>query len=77
MKTMKIDVISQNYIGTLEIEVNKEDFSLFSVYTKNHLLGHAHPIRANNVIRWYSPEISDKELLEQIGEWIEYLYLLN
>ena len=77
MNQIRIDVISQNYIGLLEIEATFKDLSLFTVYINETILGHAKPMKNMGEIKWYSYQIRDKELLGQIGDWIEYLYPLK
>ena len=77
MDQMRIDVMTQNYNGSLIIEAVKKDLSLFSIYREKTLIGHLQPLKTHSTIHWYSYNINDKELLEQIGEWIEYLYVLN
>lgn len=77
MKTIEIEVVSQHYIGPLAVKPVKEDYSLFSVYLKDQFLGRMQPIKKQDLIVWYSSEITDRELVDQIGEWIEASYPLN
>lgn len=77
MKAIEIEVMSQHYMGLLTVEPVYEDYSLFSVYLKKNLLGRLQPIRKQDLISWYSHELTDRELITQIGEWIEYHYPLT
>ena len=77
MNAIEIEVMSQHYIGTLLVKPIYEDFSLFSVYHKEELLGRAQPVKKQDTVLWYSHEINDKELLNQIGEWIEHHFPLS
>lgn len=77
MNAIEIEVMSQHYIGPLLVKPVYEDFSLFSVYLKEELLGRAQPVKKQDAVLWYSHEINDKELLDQIGEWIEHHYPLS
>lgn len=77
MKAIEIEVMSQHYMGLLTVEPVYEDYSLFSVYLKKSLLGRLQPIKQQDLISWYSHEMTDRELITQIGEWIEYHYPLT
>lgn len=77
MKTVEIEVMTQHYMGALTVEPIAEDYSLFSVYLNNDLLGRVQPVQNNNDVVWYSKQITDKELLAQVGEWIEHHYHLT
>lgn len=77
MNAVEIEVMSQNYIGPLTVKPLYNDYSLFSVYMKGELLGRAQPVKKLDEVCWYSHEINDKELLEQIGEWIEHHFHLT
>ena len=77
MNAIKIEVMSQHYMGPLTVEPVYKDNSLFSVYLNEELLGRAQPVKKQDKIQWYSHQIKDKELLEQIGEWIEHLFPLT
>lgn len=77
MNAIEIEVMTQHYMGPLLIEPVYEDFSLFSVYMKEALLGRAQPVKKEDEVHWYSHEINDKELLSQVGEWIEHHYPLS
>ena len=77
MNTIEIEVMSQHYVGPLLVEPVKEDYSQFSVYLNNEFLGRAQPVRKLNEVLWYSHEITDKEMLRQIGEWIAFYYPLT
>lgn len=77
MKTVEIEVMTQHYMGALVVEPVAEDYSLFSVYLNNDLLGRVQPVHKNNNVVWHSKQITDKELLNQVGEWIEHHYHLS
>jgi hypothetical protein len=77
MNAIIIEVITQHYIGQLSIEPVYEDYSLFSVYHKTELLGRVQPVKKEDQVVWYSHQINDKELLEQVGEWIEHHFPLT
>lgn len=77
MKAIEIEVMSQHYMGLLTVEPVYEDYSLFSVYLKKNLLGRLQPVKKQDLIAWYSHEMTDRELIAQIGEWIEYHYPLT
>lgn len=77
MSAIEIEVMSQHYMGSLTVEPVYEDNSLFSVYMKDELLGRTQPVKVKNELRWYSHEINDKELLDQIGEWIAHHFTLT
>lgn len=77
MNAIKIEVMSQHYMGPLTVEPVYDDNSLFSVYLDEELLGHAQPVKKQDQVLWYSHQINDKELLEQIGEWIAHLFPLT
>jgi len=77
MNAIEIEVMSQHYIGLLLVKPVYEDYSLFSVYIKDEFLGRAQPVKKQGIVLWYSHEITDKELLSQIGEWIEHHYTLS
>jgi hypothetical protein len=77
MNEIEIEVVSQHYIGKLLIKPMFENHSLFSVYIGRELLGRMKPIKKQLEILWYSPEINDHELRDQIGEWIEHSYTLT
>jgi len=76
MNTIEIEVTTINYMGKLTVEPLKNDFSLFAIYLDSQVLGTVHPIKKNHQTIWYSHQITDKELLEQIGEWIDFHYVL-
>ncbi len=69
--------MSRHYVGPLLVEPTKEDYSQFSVYLNHEFLGRAQPVKKENEVLWYSHEITDKELLRQIGEWIVFHYPLT
>jgi len=77
MKAIEIEVMSLHYVGPLLVEPAKEDYSQFSVYLNNEFLGRTQPVKKENEILWYSHEITDKELLRQIGDWISFYYPLT
>jgi hypothetical protein len=77
MRAIEIEVMSKHYTGQLLIESADKDNSLFVIYLGENILGKAQPVRIQNDTRWYSHEITDKELLDQIGEWIEFHYSLT
>lgn len=77
MSAIEIEVMSQHYVGPLLVKPFGESNSQFLVYLQHELLGRVHPLRVNEQIHWYSHEITDKELVNQIGEWIEYHYPLS
>jgi hypothetical protein len=77
MKAIEIEVMSRHYTGPLMVEPVYEDYSLFSVYLKNELIGRLQPIKKQDLIIWYSHELTDKELIDQIGEWIGYHFPLT
>jgi hypothetical protein len=77
MKTIEIEVMCQHYMGALLIEPVYEDFSLFSVYHKHEFLGHIQPVKKLYTVKWYSHEITDKELVAQAGEWAAYHFPLT
>jgi len=76
MKSIEVEVMSQHYVGKVKIEPVGTDCSLFKIFLKEEFLGRAQPFNKQGDILWYSPEITDKELLLQIGEWIEFHYPL-
>lgn len=77
MNAIKIEVMSQHYMGPLTVEPVYKDNSLFSVYLEQELIGRVQPVKKTGQLLWYSHQIKDKELLEQIGEWIEHLFPLT
>jgi len=77
MKAVKIEVMTVHYMGPLVVEQVAEDNSLFSVYMEGSLLGRVQPVQKINNILWYSKQITDKDLLGQIGEWIEHHFPLT
>jgi len=77
MNAIDIEVMTQHYMGLLRVVPVYEDNSLFSVYLQQQLLGRAQPVKVAQELKWYSHEITDKELLEQVGEWIAYHYPLS
>jgi hypothetical protein len=77
MKTIEIEVMCQHYMGALQIEPVYEDFSLFSVYHQHEFLGHIQPVKKQDTVKWYSHEITDKELVAQAGEWAAYHFPLT
>lgn len=77
MNAIKIEVMSQHYIGPLTIESVYNDNSLFCIYLNNELLGRAQPVKKQDKVMWYSHQINDKELLAQIGDWIEHHFPLT
>jgi len=74
MNAIEVEVISQHYIGTIRIEPVKKNPSLFYIHLDQGYLGRAQAFKNHGQIMWYSHEITDKELLTQIGEWIEYSF---
>jgi len=74
---IEIEVMCQHYIGTLQIEPVYDDHSLFSVYLKHEFLGYIQPVKSQDTVRWYSHEITDKEMVSQVGEWAEYHFPLT
>ena len=64
-------------MGPLTVQPVYEDYSLFSVFLKDELLGRAQPVKKQDQVLWYSHQIKDKELLEQVGEWIEHHFPLT
>jgi len=77
MEPIEIEVMSLHYTGTLSVVPVKEDNSVFAVYINGEPLGTAHPVKVRAEVRWYSHQIKDKELLNQIGEWIEFHFPLT
>jgi len=77
MKTIEIDVMCQHYMGALQIEPVYEDHSLFSVYLKHEFLGHIQPVKKQDSVKWYSHEITDRELVAQAGEWAAHYFPLT
>jgi len=77
MNAIEIEVMSQHYMGKLIVKPIYKDNSLFSVYLKEEMIGRVQPVQKNNEICWYSHEINDKELLDQIGEWIAHHFHLT
>jgi len=74
MNSFEIEVMSQHYMGSLSIVSVSSDHTLFAVYLQGEILGLVKPIRSYPSIGWYSHEITDNELLKQIGDWIDYYY---
>ena len=77
MSAIEIEVMSHHYAGPLLVEPHGENNSQFLVYLNKQLLGRVQPLRVNDEVRWYSHEITDKELLNEVGDWIEYHYPLS
>ena len=71
---MEVEVMSQHYMGPLWIEQAQNNHMLFYVYINNGFLGRIFSFNRRECRNWYSPDITDKELILQINEWIEYLY---
>jgi len=76
MKSIEVEVMTQHYMGSVRIERKEENDLLFYIYIKNGFLGRLLSIINHKKRLWYSPEINDKELKLQIGEWIEHSYTL-
>jgi hypothetical protein len=74
MDRIEAEVISQHYAGPIQIEPAGQNDHLFYVHTTHSYLGRLCPFHNKKQIVWYSPDITDKELLCQIGEWIECSY---
>ena len=74
MNSFEIEVMSQHYMGSLSIESVSSDHTLFAVYLQGEILGLVKPIRNQHSAGWYSYEITDNELLKQIGDWIDFYY---
>jgi len=71
MKAIQIEIVSPHFIGRLAIEPAEADHSLFFVYRDKVFIGHVQPIKTDQGgVVWYSKEITDKELLADIGDWI-------
>ena len=77
MEIIEIEVTSLHYTGKLQIESVDKNYSLFSVYLNDEFLGHIQPVKIKEDIQWYCHEITDKELLAQIGEWAEFHFPLT
>jgi len=74
MNSFEIEVMSQHYMGSLSVESVSSNHSLFAVYLQREIIGLIKPIRNPQSAGWYSHEITDNELLKQIGDWIDYYY---
>ena len=72
MESIEIEVMTQHYIGFLSVEPIDHKKSVFKVSVNNNIIGRVQHIRKHNDIIWYSHEITDKELVEQIGEWLNH-----
>ncbi|WP_158799228.1 hypothetical protein [Pedobacter sp. L105] len=77
MNTLEIEVMTLNYMGKLTVEPLNNEFSIFAVYLDRQLLGLVHPAKKQHQTAWYSQQITDKELLEQIGNWLEFHFVLG
>lgn len=75
--TVEIEVMSQHYMGSLLIEPASANHSMFAVFLGGKLLGRVQPFKRQQETLWYSHEITDNELLNQIGEWISHHYILT
>jgi hypothetical protein len=71
---MEVEVMTRHYMGRLLIEQAEKKQNLFYVSADNGFVGRVRLLRKQDHLKWFSPDITDKELLEQIGEWIEYTY---
>jgi len=74
MNSFEIEVMSQHYMGSLSVESVSSDHKLFAVYLHREIIGLVKPIKNPRSTGWYSHEITDNELLKQIGDWIDYYY---
>lgn len=77
MDAIEIEVMSQHYAGPLVVQPIGKTNSQFLVYLNQQLLGRIQPVRVNDQTHWYSHEITDKELVNDIGEWIAYTFPLT
>lgn len=71
---IEVEVMCLHYIGTLQIEPLNKEFSLFSIYIDRRFIGHIQSVQCEGETRWYSHQITDKELVSQAGEWAAHYF---
>ena len=74
MKRTEAQVLSNNHIGQVFIDQSDQNKKLFYISIEKGFLGRVIELTNHKQHQWYSPDITDKELVSQIGEWIQYNY---